>query len=324
MATKLGSIDPSKFPDEVFDLYSIPAFDQGESAVIPGNQIGSAKQIVQTDDVMLSKIVPHIRRAWIVGKSKGYRTIASGEWIVFRSKKFDNGYLRQVLVSDLFNKEFMGTVAGVGGSLLRARPAHVAKIKIPLPPLPEQRRIAAILDKGEALRAKRRAALAKLEQLAQSIFLEMFGDPATNHGRFEFVELSAACISADDIKCGPFGTQLSKSEFTEIGIPLWGIKNVNARFEIPAFEFISEKTARRLEQYSIVSGDIIMTRKGTIGNCAVYPASFPSGVMHSDLLRIRTSAGICNPVFLSHQLHYSKDIERQIGVYAEYSGKSRF
>jgi len=62
---------------------------------------------------------------------------------------------------------------------------HVTKgmidsLSIPLPPLPEQRRIAAILDKAEALRAKRRAALAKLDQLAQSIFLEMFGDPVSN------------------------------------------------------------------------------------------------------------------------------------------------
>jgi type I restriction enzyme S subunit len=56
----------------------------------------------------------------------------------------------------------------------------LANLKIPLPPLPEQRRIAAILDKADELRAKRRAALAKLDELTQSIFLDMFGDPATN------------------------------------------------------------------------------------------------------------------------------------------------
>ena len=54
------------------------------------------------------------------------------------------------------------------------------RVSVPIPPLPEQRRIAEILDKADALRAKRRTALAQLDTLTQSIFLAMFGDPATN------------------------------------------------------------------------------------------------------------------------------------------------
>jgi len=76
MATKTGSVDPSKHPDEVFDLYSIPAFDRGTPEVIAGNEIGSAKQIVGPGDVLLSKIVPHIRRSWVVGATRGRRIIA--------------------------------------------------------------------------------------------------------------------------------------------------------------------------------------------------------------------------------------------------------
>lgn len=180
MASKLGTIDPAKFPEEVFDLYSIPAFDQKQPELVAGSFIGSAKQIVQPGDILLSKIVPHIRRSWVVGKSRGRRLIASSEWIVFRSERVHPDYLRHLLVSDPFHAKFMNTVSGVGGSLLRARPAVVAKIEIPLPPLPEQRRIAAILDKADALREKRRQAIAKLDTLLQSVFLEMFGDPVVN------------------------------------------------------------------------------------------------------------------------------------------------
>ena len=150
-----------------------------------GSAIGSAKQVVEPQDVLLSKIVPHIRRTWVVGEDRGRRLIASGEWIVFRSSRADAGYLRQVLRSDPFHVQFIQTVAGVGGSLLRARPAQVARIAIPLPPLPEQRRIAAILDQADALRAKRREALAQLDSLTQSIFIEMFGDPVDNPNAWE-------------------------------------------------------------------------------------------------------------------------------------------
>ncbi len=55
-----------------------------------------------------------------------------------------------------------------------------AKLKIPLPPLAEQKRIAGILDAADALRAKRRESLAQLDTLLQSTFLDMFGDPVTN------------------------------------------------------------------------------------------------------------------------------------------------
>src|SRR5688572_18280959 len=98
MATKSGSVDPSKFSQEAFDLYSIPAFDRGEPEVAIGADIGSAKQVVQPGDVLLSKIVPHIRRSWVVRPDRGRRLIASGEWIVFRSARLHPPYFRHVLI----------------------------------------------------------------------------------------------------------------------------------------------------------------------------------------------------------------------------------
>ena len=174
---KGGSVDPKKHQREVFELYSISAFDAGAPEVVAGSAIGSSKKAVQPNDVMISRIVPHIRRACIVGPSNGHRQIASSEWIVFRDDQIWPRYLRWVLVGDVFHSAFMRTVSGVGGSLLRARPAEVFKIQIPLPPLSEQKRVARILDAADALRAKRREALAQLDTLLQSTFLDMFGGP---------------------------------------------------------------------------------------------------------------------------------------------------
>ena len=189
VAKKSGSVDPAKFPDEVFDLYSIPAFDAGEPDVRAGSEIGSAKQVVQPNDVLLSRIVPHIRRAWVVGESRSRRLIASGEWIVFRSPQIRPRYLRYFLVGDPFHAQFMQTVSGVGGSLLRAKATEVAKIKIPVPPLADQERIVKLLDEADELRKLRTQADRRTTDLIPALFHEMFGDPLKKTSRLPILPL---------------------------------------------------------------------------------------------------------------------------------------
>src|SRR4051812_45775216 len=92
-------LNPADFPNEVFALYSIPGFDRRRPDILAGSDIGSAKQILHPGDVLLSKIVPHIRRCWVVGQAApGQRQIGSGEWMVFRSGLVDSNYLSKVLV----------------------------------------------------------------------------------------------------------------------------------------------------------------------------------------------------------------------------------
>ncbi len=263
MAKKSGSVDPSKFPGEVFDLYSIPAFDSRQPEVVAGKLIGSTKQIVEPGDVLLSKIVPHIRRSWVVGEKQGRRIIASGEWIVFRSEKIYPNYLRHVLVSDPFHSKFMSTVSGVGGSLLRARPAFVEKIKIPLPPLEEQKRIAEILDRAEALRAKRRASLAQLDELTQAIFIDMFGDPVANPKGWLHAKLGDVIFSASD------GPHVSP-EYTENGVPFLSTRHVRAgEITWEDLKFISKEDAEiQWRKCKPERGDILYTKGGTTGLAA--------------------------------------------------------
>lgn len=180
MVSRGGSVNPANFPDEPFELYSIPAHDSGGPEMLEGKLIGSSKQLVRPGDVMISKIIPHIRRVRIVEPFSGNRQIASSEWIVFRGGDLLPEYLRHFLLSNRFHARFLNTVAGVGGSLVRARPQFVKSIEAPVPPLEEQRRIAAILDKADSIRAKRRQVLDHLDALTQSIFLDMFGDPVSN------------------------------------------------------------------------------------------------------------------------------------------------
>ena len=96
-------------------------------------------------------------------------------------------------------------------------------LAIPLPPLKEQRRIAAILDQADALRAKRRAALAQLDEMAQAIFVEMFGDPATNRRGWPLVRLGDLAMKFSD---GPFGSNLKSVHYVENGIRVVRLQNI--------------------------------------------------------------------------------------------------
>ncbi len=279
MLKRNGSVDPSKFPDETFELHSIPAFDKGTPDIVKGSEIRSSKQLVQENDVMISKIVPHIRRASVVCPKGDYRQIASGEWIVFRSDKIYPDYLKHVLISDTFNKHFMATVSGVGGSLLRARPAFVAKIKIALPPLAEQRRIASILDQADELRQKRQQAIEKLDQLLQATFIDMFGDPVSNPKGFPIQDLEFVALQVTD------GTHHTPKRETS-GIPLLSARNVlMGRIDFENIDFVGEEEYQRLrKRCEPLRGDILISCSGSIGRVSTVDTDRPFVMVRSAAL----------------------------------------
>ena len=159
------NIDPSKFPTEIFELYSVPAYANKEPDIVSGSSIHSVKQLVQPGDVLLCKIVPHLNRVWIVQERGQYRQIASGEWIVVRSEIVDSEYLRYELSEPTFRSAFMQTVSGVGGSLMRARTKAVSEIQLAIASTNEQRRIVAKLDRLFDLSRRAREELERIPKL---------------------------------------------------------------------------------------------------------------------------------------------------------------
>ncbi|MBU6419251.1 MAG: restriction endonuclease subunit S [Proteobacteria bacterium] len=196
---KSSTVDPQKSKQETFDLYSVPSYTGYEPEVQEGAAIGSTKQQVQEGDVLLCKIVPHIRRGWTVPKSRGRRQIASGEWIIFRNHGLESEYLRRFVLSDDFHDQFMQTVSGVGGSLMRARPSEAARIAVPIPPLAEQRRIVKKLDALTARITRARAELERVPVLAanmrRAILSEAFSGALTSTWRSTRANVLAVHIS---------------------------------------------------------------------------------------------------------------------------------
>lgn len=186
------------------------------------------------------------------------------------------------------------------------------KIVVPIPSIEEQKKIANSLQKVDKLISLRKEQLAKLDQLVKSRFIELFGDLASPECKWKVEKLVDACVDPDDIKCGPFGTQLNKDEYQSDGVAVWEIPQINSRFSTIPTHYLSENKAKQLEAYSIIPGDIAMSRKGNVGKCAVFPSDFEAGIIHSDVLRIRVDSRCALPVFMMHQLHYSRAVQHQI------------
>jgi type I restriction enzyme S subunit len=215
----------------------------------------------------LSRIVPHIRRSWVVDQKNDSRKIASGEWIIFRSPRFFPAYLRHVLVSNDFHARFMQTVAGVGGSLLRARPEGVKEIDIPLPPLEEQKRIAAILDQADSLRRLRQRAIDRLNMLGQAIFYEMFGDPSTNS--MSWVERPFGDLISGSLRNG-----LSSSKTGQVEGEVLTLSAITRG----QFDFTARKSAlfdRRPSNSQLLSTDTFLICRGNGNKSLVGKGIFP-------------------------------------------------
>ena len=101
-------------------------------------------------------------------------------WLSLGKKRdgIDQNFFFHLLGSEAVYSEFARLAAGVTVKNLNIE--LVKGVAVPVPPLPEQRRIAEVLDRADTLRAQRRQALAQLDALAESIFLDMFGDPVSN------------------------------------------------------------------------------------------------------------------------------------------------
>jgi type I restriction enzyme S subunit len=164
------------------------------------------------------------------------------------------------------------------------------KFRIPLPPLEEQCRIAAILDRADALRAKRRRVLAYLDAMGPSIFRQMFG-----------AEERQATVTdvATQTRTGPFGSQLLHGEFVASGVAVLGLDNVvKNRFQWAERRYIAPAKYEQLRRYTVHAGDVLISIMGTTGRCVVVPDDIPLAINTKHICAITVDRGLIEPGFL--------------------------
>lgn len=248
-------------------------------------------------DVLVARMPDPLGRACIFpGDSKPSVTVVDVCIIRPNQERHDVRWLMHCLNAPDCRNQIADFATGTTRS--RISRSNLGRIEIPLPPLVEQRRIAEVLDRAEALRAKRRAALAQLNTLTQAIFLDLFGDPEARGWPMATIA-DIADSSPGSIRTGPFGSQLLHSEFVEKGVAVLGIDNAVANeFRWGERRFISEAKYRELKRYTVHPGDVLITIMGTCGRCAVVPDGVPVAINTKHLCCVTLQPKKCLPSFL--------------------------
>jgi restriction endonuclease S subunit len=244
------------------------------------NTAEARRTIVQPGDVLLS-ITADLGRTAVIPEGVG-RAFINQHLAILRVEGINPHYLSAFLASPSGQAQFLrlnreGVKAGLNFDDIRS-------VEIPLPPLDEQRRIVAILDAADSLRAKRRAALAKLEQLAQSIFIEMFGEIEKSEGGVETVDFA-------DVVYFQEGPGVRNWQFRSEGIKLINVKNiVNGRLEISNTDRHLEscEVEKRYSHFLLNPGDYVLASSGvTWGKVAeVLEKDLPL-CLNTSMIRVR-------------------------------------
>jgi type I restriction enzyme S subunit len=288
---------------DVFRYIDLSSVDQGTKAIADarattcGEAPSRARQLVATGDVLVSTVRPNLNGVARVPNELNGATASTG-FCVLRPdpEKLDGGYLFQWVKSPAF----------VGGMVRKATGASYPAVSdriifessFPLPLLPEQRRIAAILDQAETLRTQRRAALAQLDNLTQSIFLDMFGNPVSNSKDWDTDALQNVCSSINDC---PHTTP----EWTESGLICLRTSNLTeGGWQWGDTRFVSESTFHeRSRRGYLQAGDIVLSREGTVGIAAIVEVGMQL-CMGQRLVQVSPTPGILVAEYLLRHLLY--------------------
>lgn len=244
--------------DEVFDYIDLSAVDQESKSIVGAREVSCkeapsrARQLVVKGDILVSTVRPNLNGVAQVPEYLDGATASTGFCILRpRSSLIDGRFLFHWVKSPVFIADMVNKATGASYPAVSDR--IILESDLPLPPLEEQKRIADILDRAEALRAKRRAAIAQLDELTQSIFIEMFGDPARNTKNLSTISL------------GEFGEWQSggtpprgREDYFEGSIPWFSSGELEEMYIFESNEHVSEKTLSETSAKGVPKGALML------------------------------------------------------------------
>lgn len=304
LVSKCATWNPKINGSEKFDYIDLSSVDKDEKAITAAEQYtcsdapSRARQLVEENDVLVATVRPNLNGVAIVGEDHDGMTASTG-YCVLRpiSGRLNPRFLFHWVKTGMFVQRMVDVATGANYPAVSD--AKVKASTLPLPPLTEQKRIAAILDAADDLRAKRRAAIAQLDVFLQSTFIEMFGDPVANPKGWDEVKI------ADIAKVGTGSTPSRKHEEYFGGDIPW-VKSTEVDWKVISAtgESVTSKgvISARLKLYP--EGSVVLALYGqgkTRGKCAFLGVG---AAINQACCAMITNAK-CTNIYLFEYLKYS-------------------
>jgi type I restriction enzyme S subunit len=217
--------------------------------------------ILKAGDILVARMPDPIGRACIF-PGFDYKCVTAIDVCIIRPNNLNvfNKWLKHIINSPKFRNNIQKYSTGTTRKRISRK--NLAKIEFPFPPLVEQKRIATILDQADALRLKRDQSLSRLDDLVQSVFLEMFGDPGQNKNGWKVTTVGDIC----HVKGGkrlPKGHDYSiaKSPFRYIRVADIN----NGQIDPKKLNYLKPETHEKIKRYKVHAGDVIISIAGTVG-----------------------------------------------------------
>jgi type I restriction enzyme S subunit len=174
--------------------------------------------------------------------------------------------------------------------------------KSPSPPLEEQRRIAAILDKANELNRLRKRQQSLCRDVELSIYYKEFGSPATNPFNWPTASLAEMAEIFSD---GPFGSNLKSSHYVESGIRVVRLQNIGiGNFLDNDKAFVAPSHYETIKKHSCLPGDVLI---GTLGEpnlrACMLPDGIPVAINKADCIQMRCDISLTTPLYITHLLN---------------------
>lgn len=298
-----GQVDPRKEPFRSMILVAPDHIESGTGRLLAKRTAAeqraiSGKYIFGPGDIVYSKIRPYLKKAILAD----FAGLCSADMYPLRPfDGVDGGYMLSVLLAYRFTK--YAESVSVRSGMPKINRAELADFNVALPPLSEQRVIAAALSDVDALLGGLNRLIVKKRDLKQAAMQQLLTGQTRLpgfHGEWWVTRLGEVA----DVKTGPFGSSLHESDYVQDGTPIITVEHLG-EFGVEHFNLplVSDFDRRRLQAYSLAEGDIVFSRVGSVDRNALIRRAEAGWLFSGRLLRVRPDNQKAYAPFLSFQFH---------------------